>query len=404
MNPFRFGSSKVTEKDLQSTVFFASRPPALVTEEQALSIPAVKSSVELISNSIAQLPVYLYSENEEDGSVEKLTDDRIDVLNQEANDFENSYSLKKKVVQDYLLRGRSYIYKDHLGKLHHIPAKNVAEELYTEDSLTISKREYKVQGLTSDVLLSNDEVILIDSGTNGLLADNYQLFQTAISQLEYQHSIMNNGAVPTGILKAATRLTEGTINRLRTSFDSLYKGTKNAGKTVLLEEGLDFTPISMNPNEVQLIEANKQIVSEIARIFNLPESMINSAANKYASNEQNSIQFLQGTLSPIITAIENAFDKTLLHRAEKDLGFYFRFETSEILRTTESEKIKAVSDGLKAGIYSFNESRAKLDLPKTDKDYFVLSIGNVLRYETGDLENLNLGPQQNQPGGTNSDE
>lgn len=195
------------------------------------------------------------------------------------------------------------------------------------------------------------------------------------------------------------RVTEPSIKRLRESWNALYTGSTNAGKTVVLEEGLDYQALSLSPNDMQMNEVNKMLVSEICRVFNIPESLINANANKYASNEANNITFLQTCLSPIITAIESSLNKNLLSKQEKMSGFYFRFDTSEILRTTEAEKINAVSAGLKNGVYSFNEARAKLDLAKSDKDYFVLSLGNVLRSESGELTILNVSKEM-----TNSQE
>jgi HK97 family phage portal protein len=191
-------------------------------------------------------------------------------------------------------------------------------------------------------------------------------------------------------------LTENAINRLRTSFENLYGGVKKAGRTVILEEGLEFSPLSLKPDELGLHESNKQIISEIARLFNIPESMINSSANKYNSLEQNSVTFLQATLTPIITSIESAFDKHLLDSIEKRNGFYFRFDTSEILRTTEETKMKTLSEAFNKGLLSFNQVATKLDLPKEEKDFRLLSIGNVVKYSDGQMVFLNLGPQENQ--------
>ncbi|MFB5197884.1 phage portal protein [Neobacillus sp. KR4-4] len=402
MAKFWFGKPS-NEDRFTATSVFVSRPLPTVKEEDALKIPTVKSAIELISGAISPLPIYLYEENETDNSIEKLSDERIHTLNCEANDYDTAQVLKKKIVTDYLLHGKAYLFKDESGKLHHLKSRHVQEEAWEENGVKIVKKEYTYNGLTETVILEENEVILIDSGTNGLLVDSGTLFSTAIEQLNYQNSLMQNSATPVGILKAASRLTEPAINRLRDAWQSLYSGTRNAGRTVILEEGMSFEKLSMNPQELMLNESNKHLVSEIARVFNIPESMLNSAANKYASNEANSIQFLQITLQPILTSIESAFDKKLLNQEEKQQGYFFRFDTSEILRSTEAEKIKAVSEGLKSGIFSFNQAAHKLDLPKVEKDYHLLSIGNVMRHEDGTMVYLNFG-EQSKEGGTTSNE
>lgn len=395
INPFAWGRKDTQEDDkrLFSAAVFSSRAPALLNEEKALSIPAVKASIELITSSISSLPIYLHVENDE--GIEKVEDDRISVLNHEANNYDTAQVLKKKIVQDYLLRGKAYLYRKN-GQLYHLEAKNVQEEPYTEDNITVAYKEFVYNG-TATVTLQENEVIVIDSGTNGLLTDSGKLFNTAYEQLNYQESLLMNSAVPVGMLKSASRLTENVINRLRVSFESLYGGAKKAGRTMILEEGLDYESLSLKPDEMQLTETNKHTLSEIARVFNIPESLLNSQANKYNSLEANNVSFLQNTLSPIITAIEAAFDKNLLTQVEKDLGFFFRFDTSEILRTTEEIKVKTTAEAFQKGLISFNDARFRLDLPKAEKDYHLLSTGTVVKYSDGSFHYPNLGPQEKQP-------
>ncbi|MCT9858219.1 phage portal protein [Priestia megaterium] len=394
-NPFTWGKRKTSnERDYFSAAIYSSRPASIITEEQAMQIPAVKAAVDLISNSISTLPVYLHVENEIDQSIEKVKDSRVNVLNHDSNKFDTAQAIKRKIVVDYLLHGVAYLYRKD-GNLHHLPAKNVQEVPYTEDDITPSKKEFIYNGM-STVTLEESEVIVIDSATYGALVGGGKIFVQASHQIDYSTSLLSNSAVPSGLLKSASRLTDKAIKNLRESWDSLYQGLSKVGKTIILEEGMDFQPLSMKPDEMGLKESNKHIVSEIARVFNIPESLINSQANKYNSLEANNISFLQNTLTPIITAIESAFDKQLLTDTEKQLGYFFRFDTSEIIRTTEKEKIETVSAALNKSLISFNEARTKLDMKPASTDYYVLSIGNALmNIETGSLTIPNMGVVDN---------
>ncbi|MED3861216.1 phage portal protein [Priestia megaterium] len=401
----RSSNSNNSKESSISTALFVTPPLPLITEEDALKIPSVKSAIELISNSVSHLPIYLYSENEMNGRIKKVSDPRTKFLNHEANDYDTAQALKKKVATDYLLRGKAYLYKKE-DRLYHLPFKDVQEELYTIDGITISRKEFVYQGVT-EVTLDESEVIVIDSATNGLLVDNGQLLSIALAQLDYQQSLLSSGALPSGVLKTASRLTEPVINRLRSSWESLYSGAKKTGKTIILEDGMEYQQLSIDPDRMQFIETNKQMVSEIARIFNIPESLINSQANKYNSLEANNIAYLQNCIGPILTAIESALDKNLLSDIEKELGYFLRFDTSELLRTTEAEKIATVSAAFNNSLISFNEARAKLDMKPTEEDYYLLSLGKVLRSESGELTVLNLGQElnkENNSGGITSSE
>ena len=115
--------------------------------------------------------------------------------------------------------------------------------------------------------------------------------------------------------------------------------------------------------------------------------MINSNANKYGSNEQNNLNFLQYCVSPIISAIEDAVNKMLLLESEKADGFEFKLDPSKLLQSTRKERAEAIGAEFDAGLISFWEARSELDRPKTvTDDYLKLSLGAVLyKYENDEM-------------------
>lgn len=379
--------------DQNAAIFFSNFGTGnFVTEEEAIKIPSVAACIELISGSIASLPIYLYKENEK-GEVERVSEDRrVFLLNNEPNPMMNAYNFKKRIVKDYLLYGTSYTKMEK--------ARNTVLELYPFDMKNTVVTKYLIDGYKHDAeiklaIYGTDgkglerkfkpyELITIlkdsDDGitSKGVLQTGNEILSLAINESEYTSNILKNGALPIGVIQTMNRLSEQAVKKLRAGWESLYGGSKNSGKTVILEEGLEYKPISLKPNDLQLVDGRKITVAEICRLFNVPESMVNADANKYASNEQNNLHFLQYTLSPIITSIESGLDKALLLEDEKQKGYYFRFDTTEILRTTEKERVESALEGLKGGFFSINETRAKFDMHKLEDDYFMWSLGHVL--------------------------
>lgn len=47
-------------------------------------------------------------------------------------------------------------------------------------------------------------------------------------------------------------------------------------KTVILEEGMDYKALSMNPDEIQMNETMSRTDSKICTLFGVPESMIDA--------------------------------------------------------------------------------------------------------------------------------
>ncbi|MBG9470139.1 hypothetical protein ABE55_27225 [Bacillus thuringiensis] len=362
-----------------------------VTEEKVMKIPTARSCVELLSGSIAQMPVYLYKETK-NGKIEKVEDNRVHLLNHEANDFLNGYALKKHMVKDYLLHGSSYV--------SIIEAGNTILELHPlmSKAIVVNKRVkngYRTVG--ADIFLSNSETSALSEGNryqtkfkphelmitlqdthdgltgHGAIKHGQDIFKQALSEMEYTQNLYENGALPLGLLKTNARLNEKQVGALRAAWQKLYGGVKNAAKTVVLQEGMEYQALSMNPSEIQMSETRKATNSEICKLFGVPESLVNATIGKqYVSLEQNQLYLLKNTLSPIIVAMESSMDRALLLESEKDSGYFFRFDTSELIRSTEKERVETVVTAVQGGLFTINEGRAKFDLPDVENGDDVL--------------------------------
>jgi HK97 family phage portal protein len=358
-----------------------------VTEEKVMSIATAKTCLELISSAIAQMPVYLYQEMP-DGSIEKVQDRRVRLLNHEANDFLNGYNLKKNMVKDYLLYGAAYVVKIEAGntilELHPVPAKSVIVQKRVQNGFRTVSADILVStaeagatnsyGNQAPVKFKPYEMIIAlnnsHDGLNatGLINQGQDLFKQALSEAEYTKNLYERGALPLGLLKTDGRLNETQANSLREAWRNLYGGVKNSAKTVVLQEGMSYEALSMNPTQIQMTETKKATASEICKLFNVPEGLVSSAVGaQYVSIEQNSLNFLKATLAPVIAAFEAAMDRALLLESEKENGYYFRFDTHELVRATEKERVDTVVAGIQGGLFTINEARAKFDLPAIEE-------------------------------------
>lgn len=376
---------------------------APATEESVMTIPTVSNCMDIIVGSMAQMPVHLYLETE-DGSMEKVHDDyRTKLLNDQSAPNMNAINTRKLMVKDYMLHGEVYIdiqkeksviddgitVYGNINKLVHLPAKNVNLQAY-HDGTDLVSADFTLTTLEGNNTFFNKKqttklkeenlLRILKTPLNvyqgvGVLDRGEKILGQALDEMEYTSNIYKNGAMPTGVLKTGNRLNQSMIDRLRDAWASLYGGVKNSAKTVILEEGMEYQKISLNPDEIQMHQTKKETNSEICKLFGVPESMISTAANKYGSIEQNQLHFLKTTLATIITDFENAYNQYLLTEEQKEEGYFFRFDTSELLRTTEKEKIESVELGLKAGIFTINEARYKLDLPPIDEDEDVFMWG-----------------------------
>lgn len=376
----------------------------IMLEDDVMRIPTVQAIIELISGTIAPLPLYLYKENE-DGSIEKISGDyRERLLNDEPSEFQNAYNFKKNMVKDYLLYGANYSHIEREGNeivsLYAFPSKYITVKKYKKRGYKIVDADiiYNESEEEPDVKFKPHEILFVlrDSvdgiTSKGALHYGQNLFNLMASETSYKQSLYTNGALPLGILKTSGRLTQTVAEKLRLAWQNLYGGSNNAFKTVVLEEGLSYEPIALNPRDLMIEETNETNISDICRLFNIPESLVNPSANKYGSLEQNNIHFLQYTLTPILTAIEMGLNKNILLESEKEEGYFWQFDTSEVLKTTEKEKYEAINTALSSGVISLNEARYKLNYKSINDNIMKWSLGSVLYYpETGEMKIPNLG-------------
>lgn len=368
-----------------------------VSEEEALKIPAVFSGIELISSAIGQLKFSLIKKDGETGKTDRKNDDpRLYLLNTQPNETIDAYSFKKALVKDFLLYGSSNIVIDRtlnkIKALHLLDTKDITVKVFVYDGYR-KYSETTLNNVSGSKKFSDDQLLSILRDTNngltgkGLLKTNPDILKLALAEINYSKSILNNGAVPLGILKTNGKLSDKAFGNLKSSWSGLYTGTEKAGKTVILEEGLDYSPISMKPNDLQLSEVRKSYISDIARLLNIPEFMINADANKYGNSEEQSLGFIQFCLAPIVSTIESAVNKELLLEDEKLEGYEFKMDMSKLIQVTRKEKAEAVAAELTGGLISFREARSDLDRPQTEQaDYFKLSLGSVLyKYKTDEM-------------------
>ena len=101
----------------------------VITRKMAENIPALSGCVELISNTVASLPVQLYRAT--NGQTETVQDDpRVKILNKDTGDTLNGFQFKKALVEDFLYMGNGYAYirkrRNIVRGLHYVPENQVS--------------------------------------------------------------------------------------------------------------------------------------------------------------------------------------------------------------------------------------------------------------------------------------
>jgi len=167
-------------------------------------------------------------------------------------------------------------------------------------------------------------------------------------------------------------------------------GGGNAGKTPLLEEGLEFVPLSMSPADTKLHEQYKGVIEEIARLYRVPLHLIGVLDKSSFNNiEKQSLEFVMYTLRPWVKRWESELNRKLFTDREQD-RYFIRFNIDSLLRGDSKARAEYFRSLYMMGVLSPNEIREILKLnPIEGGDEYLhqgamTTIKNILNNDTNE--------------------
>lgn len=346
-----------------------------VDEETAMKISALYQGINIICDTIGAMPFYLYQEV--DGYQQIVTDDKRNlVLSLMSNQVLSALNLKRSMLKDLILHGNAYAIINRIGdavELEYVPLEYV----------TVKKDGtgyyFEIQSFTTDVLGEKfdkrivdyaDMLVLIRNNKynsikgKGLLDYAAATLDMATEETTYMSNLFKNGLSAKAILNAKNGLKGNLKDKLKTDLLNFYSGSTNAGKMLVLEGDFELKSLSLTPADLKLIENKNFTITDIARYLNIPKHLLNIDRQQgtYSNITQERLQLLQNTLLPYVIVLENACNQKLLTEEEIMKGYYFKCNTTEMLKLTPEDQAKYMLDLYKAGVVVVDEVRAALNL------------------------------------------
>ena len=356
----------VDESTVSDVLLRALLSGETITREQALNIPAVASAVDLISSSIASMPVRLYK-IKNDRIEEVKDDDRIAMLNGDTRDTLDGFQMKKALVNDYLLDGNGYCYIDRVGNdvagLYYVDDEFVAisilnQPIHKKYSISCGGGSYEPFDFIK--LLRNTRN---GADGSGVTEEISKALETAYKTMIFQLSLVKTNGNKRGFLKSERKLGQDEINLLKRAWNNLYN-TDNEENVVVLNNGIDFKEASSTSVEMQLNETVKSLNDQIRDIFHV-----------YPDNFELTFKL---AIYPIVKAFETALNRDLLLEKEKG-KYFFELDVKEIIRANIKERYEAYKLAKECGFMTINEMRRSENMNYIDGlDIVDLGLGSVL--------------------------
>ena len=369
---FGFGKRKEQPKAEERSSMFdylTYNSASSYTTEKAMLLSTVYRCVEVISDSIAQLPLEPYKMDSQGYKIKFTSHPTYKLLNKEPNPRMTRFDFIKVLIVSTLLKGNGYAYieRDERGNakgLHFLPSEIVTIIRPKTLSEAVS---YSIAGLGK---VESCNMIHIKNfsydGIEGVstLRHARNSLGLAVDSEAHAAGFFKGGANLAGILKSTTNLNSQQKDQLKRSWQMAFSpatGTPNG--VAVLEGNLTFEPITVNPTDAQLLETRQFNVVDICRFFGVsPVKAFDLTKSSYSTVEATNLSFLTETLSPLLEKIELEFERKLYKPSEKD-SIDVRFDTATLLRADKAALAQYYNTLFNIGVVSPNDIRKQLDLP-----------------------------------------
>lgn len=334
---------------------------------QSLALSAVYRCVEVITNGVASLPVKLYRTDEK-GFKYEMHNNLSFILSKKPTEKMNAFTFYKLIVKDILLQGNAYalILRNEKGEI--IGLQYIQAGLVSPID-KVDRIEYQVTGIKGFV---RQEDILhfmnyTDNGVYGISVLTHARRTLGIADYgeNASENFYKSGGCTTGFLKFDGPSSGKQREEILSAWNQATGGVRNQPNGIpVLPANVNYTQLSVNPADAQLLESREFSVVEICRFFGVsPTKCFDLTHASYNNSEMAELAFLNDTLRPLLTKIEMEME-TKLFKPED--GYDIKFDVSELLRTDKKSQAEYFTKLFNLGVLSPNDIRKELDMDEIE--------------------------------------
>lgn len=331
-----------------------------ISIDGALQVSAVWACVELISDVVASLPIYVYQMN--NGVRELARDSGLWwLLHTKPNSRQTPMEFFQYMTMNFIMRGNAYarIQRNSRGEavaLWPLAADQIQVTLLDDGALSY---EYYYDGKI--IIYSQDTILHFRDKGNGIVGMSRLDYMRATNNLAVNaqnltNKLYANDNKRAGVFSIDKALTPEQRAMVRENF----KGLTEAGgdDLLVLEAGAKFEPLTLTPAEVQLLETRRFSIEDIARWFGIPSILINDLTNRvpYGNNDDLIQFFYKFKLRSLLVNFEQAMTARVMTVSERS-AYTIEFGLDALLRSSLKERMDIYSKAVQNGIYTRNFCR-----------------------------------------------
>lgn len=342
-----------------------------LTQDVALKYSAFFGCNRVLAETFASVSIHEYKKDMRTGDREQTNDTGLyPILHFAPNDETSRYNFQECMMYQINLGG-NFVAERLMDGRRIAGFSQIPWEMYDiiRDK-TDRKIKYRVHGEGGGMtLLRRDQVLHVPGpSVNGIVGMSLLSYAAATIQLgatynKFGLKFYENGATPTGVFEIEKFLKDEGYNRLKKDIDERYTGLVNSGRPMLLEDGLKYKPVTINPIDAELLGSRKFQIEDICRFFRVQPHLIQHLEKSTNNNiEKQSLEFAMYTMLPHFKRVEDNINSQLLTPQQRANGYYLEFNMASLLRGDQKSMAEAFSKGIQWGYFSVNDVRKMLNL------------------------------------------
>ena len=329
-----------------------------ISKGEATAVAAFFSGIQLISNTIASIPIHIRNVSTGDIIYHPINSAL-------ENSLQSQFILMKQIIWDLYVHGNGIFYIKRAADGTPVELSYCPHGTYTIMYDEFNRKLYYLIPFISKKKIEPINVIhlIINSkdGVNGKGIPTYakQILDIALATDKHAKNYFENGANIDGILKSNKPLTSAQKLDIKQSWQTVHGAGKTGGIAVIGND-MDYTAIGSSANDAQMLETRKFNAEEVCRYLCIDPILLGiSGASSYNSIEQAQLSFLSHCIYPLISLIESEFNRKLIKPSEKS-KIYVDFDENHVMFADKSATANYYSTLVKNGIMTINEARHNL--------------------------------------------
>lgn len=388
---------------------------AFASEGYAMN-SVVHACVDKIRTAASSVDLQVYQEAK--GKRRKLDDHPVLKLMDKPNPLMSGTQFISNMIGYYLISGNAFVHGSLMDVRRDLPAELylLQPECVTVkqgDGIFPLRYEYRKKSgeqtsYTVDQLTGRSQVMHSKTfnplqshiGLSPMVAAAFGVDVFNAGQ-KWNLSLLQNGARPPGALMVkqadgtSAPLSDEQFYRLKDQIEDQYSGPSNAGRPLLLEGGLEWVEMGVNPKDMDFRESMLTMARFVASVYGVPPMLVNIPGESTYSNYETAREaFWTETVLPLLRTILDDFNRWFAPILGEGVYLWYDEEmipALEPMRKMKGERINA------AGYMTINEKRVAMGMESVEGGDTVLVQASTIPLELAGVTAL---PEMGSPADT----